>query len=127
MKRTPIKPGRRASRSLQERRRAAAWWDAAMKSTEGRCVVTGRYAEEIHHAIPRQSLRHRGLDIWDPRNGVPVTRRTHERHTTAVERIPRECLPASVEEYASEIGLTHLLDRYYGARVVGSEAETVTA
>lgn len=69
-----------------------------------------------HHAIDKQALKRRGLHryLWDLRNRVPVCRHRHEQHTTRVKPIPRELLPASVFEFASELALTWWVDRRYG-------------
>ena len=76
------------------------------------CVVTGQRAHQAHHAIPVQVLIREGLaeHAGDPRNGVPVTKRVHERHEQAVERILVACLPASVFEFAREHGIDWYLD-----------------
>lgn len=86
-----------------------------MASTGGRCAVSGAWADDAHHVIPKQSLKRRNLHahLWDARNGIPLARRVHERHTTAVERIERSALPPAAEEFAAELGLSHLLERYY--------------
>ncbi len=86
-----------------------------MNSTEGRCAISGDWAQDAHHIIPQQSLKWRNLHahLWDARNGIPLSRRVHERHTTAVERIRRDQLPEAAHEFAAELGLEHLIDRYY--------------
>jgi hypothetical protein len=67
--------------------------------------------------VSKQRLRRRGLKahLWDPRNAVPVCEEPcHRRHTTAVQRLPRAALPASVEEFAAELGVADALEREYG-------------
>ncbi len=51
--------------------------------------------------------------IWHVLNGVGLTRREHERHTLAVERVPRSCLPAEVIAWVEAEGYGWLLDRQY--------------
>jgi hypothetical protein len=76
------------------------------------CVVTGQRAQQAHHGLPVQLLIREGLAEFagDPRGGVPVTKRVHERHETAHERILLSCLPASVFELAAELGLDWYLE-----------------
>lgn len=71
-----------------------------------------------HHAVSRQVLREHGLiaAMSDIRNRVPVCEHRHEQHTTGYRPIPRELLPASVFEFAEEVGLGWWLDRHYPAR-----------
>lgn len=72
-----------------------------------------------HHPIEKEELRRRGLFhlVWDPRNGVLVAPRVHERHTTGVERIPYEALPQRCKDFAAELGpwAEDLLVRYHPA------------
>lgn len=94
----------------------ADWFDRVVALQGPLCVVTRRRAQHAHHAFEVQWLASNGLG-WlasDPRIGVPVTRRVHERHTLAVRRIPRRRLPPSVELVAFELGLEWYLERYYG-------------
>lgn len=77
-----------------------------------------------HHAIPEQRLRRHARDLgvaeyrlaYDPRVGLPVTRRRHERHHSGVEPIRRDELPRSVIAFCHEWSLTHVLDRIYPKR-----------
>lgn len=83
---------------------------------EERCVVCGtRVHLDGHHAIPRRVLIRLGLadHIMDKRNRVPVCRHDHESHECAHRRIRRCELPASVFEFAAELGLDWYLDRFY--------------
>ena len=114
MKRTPLK-STRARRTASEKTRSVAWWDAVMASTRGRCAVHPElWAEDAHHVLPKASLRTRHIDPYaDPRNGMPLSRRVHAEHTNAKRRILRGQLPAAALEYAEEVGLIHLIERYY--------------
>ncbi|WCB94475.1 hypothetical protein DSM104299_03212 [Baekduia alba] len=54
--------------------------------------------------------------VWDPRDGVPLARFHHDQVEHGRLHIPRAVLPAAVEDFAAELGLTWLLDRTYGAK-----------
>lgn len=81
------------------------------------CMVHGicRGPVQGHHAIEKQALKRRGLHRFldDTRNRVPVCEHRHEQHTTRFKPIPRWVLPASVFEFANELGLGWLIDRDY--------------
>lgn len=62
--------------------------------------------------------------LWDPRNGLTVCRRHHDRHTLARCRIPRRAVHAEAVAFARALGLEHLLDRYYRG---GGERNAETA
>lgn len=85
---------------------------------ESKCVVCGtRRNLDGHHAIPRRVLVWHHLDefVMDKRNRVPVCRYDHESHECA-HRLIRRCeLPASVFDFAAEIGLEWYLDKHYKA------------
>jgi hypothetical protein len=68
-----------------------------------------------HHIIAKQTLRRLGLAefVMDKRNRLPVCEYRHEQHTTGFKPIPRALLPASVFEFAAELGLGWYLDRHY--------------
>lgn len=107
----------RGRRRLRRRRRDRSgegplspreWRVQVFELSGGRCIVTGARARDAfdrrfhaHHPLEKELLpdEHK----WDPRNGVLVTVRAHERHTLAVDRIPRELLPARVWEFAREM------------------------
>lgn len=99
----------------------ARGWTQRVFALYGRkCVVCGRRAVQGHHAVERSvilSARHltqqeRELLAYDARQGVPVCVRCHERHTLAVARIPFECLPPPVVEWALEHGFrSRIMDR----------------
>ena len=116
MKRTALKATRKPSLSPQERLQAAEW-----RSNMGSCQVC-RYETQScfgpiqpHHVIEAKTLKKRGLHehLYDVRNRLPVCEWRHEQHTTRFKPIPRRLIPASAEEFAEELGLTYLLDRYY--------------
>lgn len=106
--------------------------DSAFRRSNGLCVVSSQPADDAHHVIAKQTLRKHAAAIakreglgaadrvelresllWDPRNGVAVTRYVHDRHTKAVERIPRAALPGCAIEFAREQGLLWLIERDY--------------
>lgn len=72
-------------------------------------------ARQCHHIVNRQACRKHGAPEWDARNGVPVSKRRHERHHSRVEPIRRNELPGEVFEFAEEHGLGAWLDRMYPA------------
>lgn len=109
--------------------------EAAFRRSSGLCVVSGQPADDAHHVIPKQSLRKLvstrarqdglgqterreflGRILWDVRNGVAVSRVVHDRHTKAVERIPRSALPKCAIEFAQELGLLWMIERDYPER-----------
>lgn len=69
------------------------------------------------HLVKAQVIRREvGVDhIWDERVIVPGCRRHHGMldHSRQI-RLPRGLLPASVEEFAREHGMTWWLEREYG-------------
>jgi len=75
-------------------------------------MITGARARDAddprfdaHHPLPKRELRARGLfaHVWDPRNGIWITSRVHERHENAVERIGWPWLPTAVWLFAAEM------------------------
>lgn len=76
---------------------------------------------EAHHVLPKSKLkqyaRTHGLEeaalVWDPRNGMPVRRSRHDRHTRGFDRIPRADVPGSAVAFAEELGLDWVLDLQY--------------
>lgn len=91
-----------------------------------------RHEMQGHHVIEKERLKKylaektRGLALaaeeiekmlnallWDVRDGVAVCVTCHRRHTDGVLRLPRACLPATAFEFADEVGLGYVLDRYY--------------
>jgi hypothetical protein len=86
----------------------------------GYCLMDGYSDEDCggpldpHHVIAKQALKKHGLSsqLWNADNGIPLCRRHHERHETAVERVPKALLPLKAILFAQFFGLEHLLDRY---------------
>lgn len=85
---------------------------------------------QVHHVVAQEKIRQylstlrlsrselaevRRRRQWDPRNALAVCVGCHERHTTATARIPMRVLPEEVWEFAAEIELEHLIERYYPA------------
>lgn len=104
------------------RERAQRWdgwaWREAVFGLHGPwSLLSGAPAETAHHCITRQQLRRElPADVYkaairDPRNGVPLTNREHERHHSRMAVIPADRLPGSVWEFAAD------LDRAYGTRL----------
>jgi hypothetical protein len=91
---------------------AASWRRAVFAVSGGRCIITGARARDAddprfhaHHPLPKRELRARGLygHVWDPRNGVWITERAHERHENATERIGWILLPTALWTFAREM------------------------
>jgi hypothetical protein len=79
---------------------------------------------QAHHVVPQQAIRRAavelGLDdrqlaslITDPRNGVAVCRRHHDRHTLARRRLPLSLIGRKHRQFAAELGLERLIDKTY--------------
>lgn len=68
------------------------------------------------HILSKQALRRRGLHrhVYDPRNGIGACYKAHRRSDAGLERFPADRIPADAREFARELNLEHLLDRYYG-------------
>jgi hypothetical protein len=94
-------------------------WQRLVLMRDQGCVLKGQgpceEPYEAHHLLTQQQLRKRGLSdvAYDVRNGMGLCNRHHRRHTRAVERIPFAVLPERAHEFAAELGLGWLLDRYY--------------
>lgn len=87
------------------------------------CVVCGARAHlDGHHAIPRRVLVRLGFAdyVMDKRNRVPVCRHDHESHENRHRPLRRDELPASVFEFAAELGLEWYLDRHYSAEAAAA-------
>lgn len=87
---------------------------------DGGCIVHGDSGDcegvlQAHHVVTQQQLRQHGFAalLWDPNNGATVCEKAHERHTKALERIPRDRLPARCLRFAAQHGFESVLDRYY--------------
>jgi len=74
------------------------------------CAVTeeplNESVDEVHHPLEKRLLRARGLHrhVWDERNSMAVKKRIHDAHTSGSKRIPRECLPPGVWDFARSLG-----------------------
>lgn len=110
LKRTP-----KRSRTPEERLASHQWKLHVLCGAT--CAVPGCDDPnlEAHHVITQQQLRRHGYGdkLWDPRNGMALCTFHHTRHTLARERIPFELIPPAAVEFATELGLDWLLDRYY--------------
>jgi len=84
------------------------------------CAVTGSTGPwDAHHVIERGHLKRTWPDHeWSPENALRLSKRVHERHTTATERVPLRCL--TDENLAFAVGLMgvaahgYLTRRYAG-------------
>lgn len=126
--RKPAKPPRRTNLET-----SGAWYqnvihkkDAALWSSEDYpLLVEGETplhmrpsgVLQAHHIVPRQQCRKHGAPEWDARNGVPITKRRHERHHSRIEPIHRSELPLEVFEFLAEFpALWPCFDRTYPER-----------
>lgn len=113
MKRSPLRTRRKQARSAVEQLAADVWNERGPCEVAAPHICDGRV--ENHHVIDREKLNQIGRPdlVYDVRNRFRIDHRTHRRHTTAVERIPFEWLPAAAIEFAREIGLVWWLERFY--------------
>lgn len=108
--------------------KAAAWHRVIVgvpKKKKNPCVQCGsRINIEGHHVVAKQEIKRvarsarwefdREQDaLWDVRNGMPLCSRCHQQHETAFRRVPRRLVPAAAVEFARELGVEHVIDRYY--------------
>lgn len=112
--RTAPKASRGSDRPVAPREDQVAPWRwrcTVLLLDHGLCVMCGagpffadqdRWTWQAHHPVHKQILPEERK--WDPRNGVVLCRRCHERHETWTARIPREKLPARCMEFATELG-----------------------
>jgi 5-methylcytosine-specific restriction endonuclease McrA len=83
---------------------------------------------QVHHVVEQKaikryvaSLRLQGDELnevlrrrlWDPRNALAVCTDCHTRHTNAEWRIPLAVVPDAAHEFAAELELEYLIERYY--------------
>lgn len=73
---------------------------------------------QAHHVITQQALRKRGHGdlLWDTRNGFAICEGAHARHSLAIDRIAYDDLPYAAFQFANELGLGWMIDRYYPRR-----------
>lgn len=137
-RRTPLKRTGtwRASKATWERLDAQAHAAWKQKVTHGRCVVCvadGRERDahpehDPHHVLPQRVIRRyvRSLRLpvedakrllrsllWDPRNGICLDRRCHDKHESGFRPVPRELIPAKAFQFARELGLDWWLEKHY--------------
>jgi hypothetical protein len=118
MRRGP-KPLSNAEKEARERFReeVLSTFRCFLKGVDGNCEGPS----DAHHVIRAQLLRTHALTltneekialVWDPRNGVAVCRRHHDLiHGLNPRGVFREEVPESVERFARDNGLEHILDR----------------
>jgi hypothetical protein len=83
----------------------------ALARNGGRCACgCGGRSTQVHHVFPRQ--RWPAL-IDDPMNAVGVTKRCHERHELAVERLPFSAAILALEYCAQTEADVAYLERTY--------------
>lgn len=113
-----------SSLSAQDREAGRAWNTAACRRGCVMCKIDevdrqtrqdfGWELSKIdgHHVVPKQDLKRWGLHalLWDLRNMLPLCRYHHFRHEQAVQRVPRELLPAPAWEFADAIGARFVLE-----------------
>lgn len=109
------------------------------KVIRGRCVICvlkGRRSDlhhehDPHHVLPARYIRRyvRSLQLpaaearkllrsllYDPRNGLCLDRRCHDRHEMAFEHVPYEAIPQKAIQFARELGLEWVLEKLYPRR-----------
>jgi hypothetical protein len=123
----PLRKGRRKTVGTAEQKLA---FRVAVCS-EGRCAVESEacYGRlEAHHVTSQQHIRRFATTnklteeetaelIWEPRNGISLCANHHERHTLALEPVPRSVLPEDALVFADSLGLSYLLDKLYPGSV----------
>ncbi len=81
------------------------------------CVLHGYrcYHHQAHHILSQQNLRKHGKEayLWDTRNGMCLCTDAHRKHDLAVARVPYRFLTAANKDFARDMGMEYLLDRYY--------------
>lgn len=117
--------------------RASAWWVSVVGPLSARkpCVVCGATSNiEGHHIVSKQVIKRVARErrvgdavreqwLWDDRNGMALCRLCHARHENANRRVPRDLVPVQARVFAAELGVSHLLDRYYPERTSESDGE----
>lgn len=96
-----------------DRELAAAWRHAVCAGAA--CAVCGSKAGiEGHHVLSQQWLRGIALDLrwaketlerwrWDPRNGIALCQRCHQRHEVASRRVRIAELPYAVFAFVEDL------------------------
>lgn len=118
MKRTPLraigKRGRERQRQSSMNRLLRELWRSGL----GPCAMGPNGCDghvDAHHIVKRQTLRTHGHQIeeWNLANRLPLCRAHHEAHHSGANPVPRILLPASVFEFADDLGLGWWVDRHY--------------
>jgi hypothetical protein len=141
LKRTPLKrtSALKASRVVWGRVEAEAHRAWVRKITRRPCAVCAAESVEkaqaslhgrrdAHHVLPARYIRRyvRSLRLpaeeafkllvsllYDPRNGICLCRRCHDKHETGFRRVPRALIPTKAVQFAREIGLDWYIDKTY--------------
>lgn len=82
------------------------------------CLACSRLsAIQAHHVVDKDYIRRRVSKdpavVYDPRNGMPVCRRCHEKHTLAVKRLSIRLIPFPAWEFAREHNVEHRIEAHY--------------
>jgi len=127
MKRSAFKARKRKTRmTAAQRAESQAWFETAMRAKgkglpmKSVCAVGGakhRDSLQIHHVIPKRILKVEGHAdrLWDPRNSLVLCSSCHARHESALRKVPLALLRPAHFEFAEELGLLWVLDRFYAA------------
>lgn len=100
-------------------------WFKATVAGCGPCEGPLQRAHLVRAQVIAREVNAEFETLWDPRCWVPGCERHHRMldHSRQI-RIPRELLPAAVEEFAGEHGLTWWIDREYRPTVIEGSWET---
>jgi len=119
---------RDAKASGYDLERAALWHHATTVDDAKKrrpCAKCGSLVNiEAHHIIAKQTIKRLAKTndwiwereqscVWDCRNGLPLCAKCHQNHETAFERVNRSLLSEDALDFADELGLLHLIERYY--------------
>ncbi len=87
--------------------------------------LSGDYAEDAHHIIPKQILSRYDVPeaAADPRNGIALTRHEHESVHNGSLGLTYYLLPHGVFDFAAEFDLEWYLVKHYGMPVMDEEVE----
>lgn len=115
---------RKPSMDDAERLNALRWFTHAMYvdgQQKSVCAVGGPEhgsSLEVHHIVPKQILKREGFTdrLWDDRNALVLCRHCHARHEHAVLRVPFAVLTVQAQEFADELSLGWVLERYYDTK-----------
>lgn len=115
------------------------WREKVIRNRCAVCALQGRehdshHLHDPHHILPARYIRrfvrtkrrelHLDVDetkrlllslMYDPRNGMSLDRRCHDKHEKAFFRVPREAIPRKAWQFAAELEMTHVLERLYPA------------